>query len=127
MKTPVYILDTSVLADYLAEDKSVKELKQYSKAALLPFVVLTEIYYLIFRRKGKIVADEILQSVLNWQLTILNPNEQICLSAGLIKGKYSLGIADSFIAAFALASEATLITKDPDFRILEPHLKLLYF
>ena len=48
------------------------------------------------------------------------------LLAGRLRAMHRLGLGDSFVAAFALASNAILVTKDNDFRALAPELKLLF-
>ena len=123
---PTYVLDTSVLIAYLGQEPRAEQLRQYRKTAHLPFVVLTELYYVIFRKHGPIMADETLQQVLGWHLPLLMPDERICLSAGYLKGKFALGIADSYIAAFALALNAVLVTKDSDYGVLKPDIQLVY-
>lgn len=123
---PTYILDTSALIAYLAEEPGGDKLKALRRAAALPFIVLTELYYVTWRQQDQALAEETIQHVLRWRLPLLTADERLSVSAGYVKARYHLGLADSYVAAFALNYQATLVTKDADFRPLEPHLKLLY-
>ena len=120
-----YVLDTSALIAYLAEEPGAARLTSLRHDLALPFVVLTELYYVMWRQQDQLVADETLQHVLSWHLPLLIADERLSVSAGYLKARYRLGLADSYVAAFALAHRAVLVTNDPDFRPLQPDLKLL--
>jgi predicted nucleic acid-binding protein len=125
-QTYQYTLDTSALIAYLAQEPGGERLAEVRHAAAIPCVVVTELYYTTWRRQGQPLADVTIQHVLGWHLPLLTPNERISLFAGSLKARHRLGLADSYIAAFALSSGTTLVTKDADFRILEPQLRLLF-
>ena len=125
-KPPAYIFDTSAVIAYLAQEAGSAPLATFRRTAALPFIVLTELYYVTWRTQGQTLADRAVQEVLAWRVPILFPDERLTLSAGYLKARYRLGVADSFIAAFAAAHRATLVTKDPDFRALQPDLQLHY-
>ena len=124
--TGTYVLDTSALITYLAEERGADKVKAVRVSASLPFIALTELYYVLWRKQDQVLAEEAIQHVLSWRLPLLTADERLSLSAGYLKARFRLGLADSYMAAFALASQASLVTKDPDFRALEPELKLLY-
>ena len=123
--TPRYILDTSALVAYLAQEPGGEKLAEVRHAAALPFVVLTELYYVTWRKQGQPLADVTVQHVLDWHLPLLTADAHISLFAGSLKARHHLGLADSYVAAFALAHRAKLVTKDSDFHILAPELDLL--
>ena len=120
-----YVLDTSAIVAYLAQETGGDRVKHVRESAGIPFIALTELYAVMWRKHGHVSADETLQSVLGWHLPLLAPDERISLSAGYLKARHSLGIADSYVAALALASQATLVTKDHDFLSLKPDLTIL--
>lgn len=124
-KPAAYVLDTSALIAYLAAESGAERVQTLRTASALPFIALTELYYTTWRRQDRELAEEIIQHVLTWKLPILFPDTRLSLTAGLLKARFGLGIADSFVAAFALDRQATLVTKDPDFNPLRPQLKLL--
>ena len=124
--TPTHVLDTSAVIAYLAQEPGGEQLKTIRRTAALPFIVITELYYVIWRKHEQTFADRVIQDVLSWRLPLLTADERLSLSAGYIKSRFQLGLADSYIAACALAYEATLVTKDADFHVLEPDLKCLF-
>jgi predicted nucleic acid-binding protein len=62
----------------------------------------------------------------SWNLPLLFPDEHISISAGYIKASYGLGLADSYIAAFSLDKNLTLVTKDTDYDALKSEIKIIY-
>ena len=122
---PRYILDTSALVAYLAQEPGSERLAEIRHGAALPFVVLTELYYVTWRKQGQPLADVTVQHVLDWHLRLLTADARLSLLAGSLKARYRLGLADSYVAAFALTHRASLVTKDSDFRVLVPELQLL--
>ena len=121
-----HLLDTSALIAYLAEEGGAAKVKEVRHISALPFIVLSELYYVTWRQQDQALADRTIEEVLTWRMPVVYPDERLSLSAGYVKARYHLGIADSFIAATALAYGATLLTKDPDFRVLGQDLKLLF-
>lgn len=120
-----YVLDTSAIVAYLAQESGGDCLADIRSSAGVPFVALTELYAVMWRKHGQVTADETVQSVLGWHLPLLTADERISLSAGYLQARHRLGIGDSYVAALTLASQATLVTKDRDFLALKPELELL--
>lgn len=122
----IYILDTSAIVAYLANERGAGAVSNTLPEARIPFICLSELYYLIWAKRGRAEADKIYGTVKSWGLPILYPNERIILNAGRIKAIYRLGISDSYIAAFALEEDAQLVTKDKDYKILADEIKILF-
>jgi ribonuclease VapC len=120
-----HVLDTSALIAYLAAEPGADHVQAVRKTSAIPFVVLTELVYLTWQRHGDIIAKETFSQVRSWGLPILFPDEQVIVRAGELKAVHRFSMADSYIAACALLTDAILITADPDFERLAPHLKLL--
>ncbi len=119
------IFDTSALITYLANESDANRVALLKEKAALPFMALSELYYLIWRRLGKAGADNTYGLVKSWDLPILYPNERIILTAGRFKDVYKLGIADSYIAAFSSVYNVPLVSKDPDYEELIVELELI--
>lgn len=124
-RLPAYVLDTSALLAYLAAEPGSERIKELRALAGLPFVALTELYYVTWRKQNQSLAEEVIQNVLGWNVPLLLPDQRLSLLAGSLKARYHLGFADSFIAAFALAHRAVLVTKDSDFYPLKSELQIL--
>lgn len=123
-KKDTFVLDTSAVIAYLANEKGAAEITKVKERSSMPFIVLSELYYVIWQKRSKADADNIYGLVKSWHLPILIPGERVILIAGRFKALYKLGIADSYIAAFTFDSESTLITKDRDYNILKDEIKL---
>lgn len=119
-----YVLDTSVLILYLSNKKSSDKLSKFISSSAIPFLVLSELYYVIWRKTEKAKADEVFAFIKSWNLPILWPNERIVVNAGRYKAIYKLGLADSYIAAFAFDTEKPLITCDYDYRVLKKEIRI---
>jgi predicted nucleic acid-binding protein len=121
------IFDTSALIGYLAAETGADEIGMHLKNSAVPFIVLTELYYLIWLKKDRAEANKIYGIIKSWNLPFLFPTELTIITAGRLKAIYRLGIADSYIAAFAFEYHCPLVTKDADFKILQDEIKLYFF
>lgn len=120
-----FILDTSALIAFLADEKGSSVVLKVIPLSMIPFICLSELYYIVWQRKDRAEADRIYGVVKSWNLPILYPNERVILNAGRIKAVYKLGIADSYIAAFSIDERLRLVTKDKDYEILGQEIKVL--
>ncbi len=120
-----YLLDTSSLIAYLADEKEADDVTKVIKKSALPFVALSEIYYIVWKKKGESEADNIYGLIKSWGLPILLPDEKIILLAGRLKAIFKLSMADSYIASISLDKNLTLVTKDRDYEILKNQIKIL--
>jgi len=121
-----YLLDTSGLIAYLSDEKEADEVSKVLKKSALPFVALSEIYYIVWKKKGESEADKIYGLIKSWGLPILLPDERIILIAGRLKAVFKLSMADSYIAALSLDKNLILVTKDRDYEILGNEIKILW-
>jgi len=121
----LYLLDSSAILAYLLNEPQAARVAAHHKRAVLPFVALAELYAALWLRFGQAKANEAVAAIRAWQLPWLWPTEEVTLLAGRWRAEYRLGLADALIAALAFFFQATLATKDPDFRPLQPHLRLI--
>lgn len=121
-----YLLDASGLIAYLSDEKEADEVSKILKKSALPFVALSETYYIVWKKKGESEADKIYGLIKSWDLPILLPDERIILTAGRLKAVFKLSMADSFIAALSLDKNLTLVTKDRDYEVLQNEIKILW-
>jgi len=110
----------------LAEEKGGEELEKLKKESAIPFIFLSELYYLIRQKQGEEKANETYALLKGWRLPILYPTEHILLLAGEYKVKYKFSIAESYTAALAFHNGLTLVTKDPEYKILSQEIKIKY-
>lgn len=120
-----YVLDTSVIIAYMAGEAGGHKLSELKNKSAIPFIVLSELYYIIWNKKGKEYADNFYGIVKSWELPVLQPTEKVIITAGRFKAVYKLGIADSYISAFSYCLSLPLVTKDTDYKILSEEIEIL--
>ncbi len=118
------ILDTSALVAFFANEPGAHTVSRHRSTLAIPFIVLTEFMYLIWKRQGEEEAVARYTLVTEWNRPILWPDETILLTAARFKAQYALGVADSYIAAFAKIYRCPLLTNDRDYQRLHGELAL---
>ncbi|MBI3325853.1 MAG: PIN domain-containing protein [Nitrospinae bacterium] len=121
-----YVLDTSAVIAYLANEAGAQEVTALLRRAergqvelLLSFMSLMELEYNAMRRGGRELATDVLMKVRALPLTLSFTNDPPFLhEAALLKASYPLSVADALIAALARTARATLLHKDPEFEAL---------
>ena len=81
----------------------------------LSAVTLCEIVSSLIKTHGESVARDELALVLTMPVQIDSPARQHCAEAGWLRGSYRLSTADAIIATQAIAANAELVHKDPEF------------
>lgn len=76
---------------------------------------LTEIVSSIATTHGEEIAQGDLRIVLEMPVQIESPTREQCVEAGWLRSRHKLSTADSIIAAQAIAANAELAHKDPEF------------
>ena len=122
-----YVLDTSAILSYfLREEDSEKVVNLLNKSMnnevriFIPFPVVMELYYIVFRASGRNAAVERFATLKMLPVVIdLEISEQYLLIAGSLKAEYPISFADSLIAAYAKKQNATLVHKDPEYLSLD--------
>ena len=122
-----YVLDTSAILSYfLREEDSEKVVNLLNKSMnnevriFIPFPVVMELYYIVFRASGRNAAEERFAALKMLPVVIdLEISEQYLLIAGSLKAEYPISFADSLIAAYAKKQNATLVHKDPEYLSLD--------
>ncbi|MGC1872873.1 MAG: PIN domain-containing protein [Acidobacteriaceae bacterium] len=81
-----------------------------------------EVFYILLKHIGEQRALHYVQ-VLQHAVTMIDADANRTIEAATLKHQYKLGYADSFAAALALASKATLVSADPSFEKVGKSLK----
>lgn len=130
---PVYVLDTFALASYfLGEDSAKKvrnllrKLAQQKKKAFLCELNLGELYYALWRKKGQVVAEEAVEDIKILPIKLVSVDLDLILKAAKIKATKPISFADAFVAAIAKERKAIMITSDPEFKVLEKEIEILW-
>ncbi len=118
-----YLLDSSALLtlrdDEAGADRVAALLEQSTKGksqCLCCFMSLMEVLYRVWRDEGEAEGRLAYQQCLALPVQWLHETEAMLVKAAEIKAAHPLSVADAWIAACALLSNATLVHKDPEFR-----------
>jgi len=126
-----YVLDANAVLRYLAigegeggeRVRSLFEQAERNQARLSMSVInLGEVFYILLKRVGEQRAFHYVQ-VLQHGVAIIDADTRRTIQAATLKHQYKLGYADSFAAALALESRATLVSADPSFETVGKSLK----
>lgn len=121
-----YVLDTSAILTYLLDEPEAARVASLHRHAAVPFIAISELYAALWLRFGQAKADQVVAAVKDWRLPWLWPTEETLCLAGRLRAVYRLGLADGFIVALAFIHQLILVTKDHDFRSLQPDLKIIF-
>lgn len=121
-----YVLDTFALVAFFRAERGAEEVEKILVDALsgrhrlyLCSYNAGEIYYAIWRKNGKAMADACRIKLLQFQITIIEADLQLTFEAAAIKALYKLSYADAHAAALALHLNATVLTGDKEFNNLK--------
>lgn len=127
-----YTIDTEVLLKFYFGEDGADEIEKYltesreKKINLYINVInLTEFYYIIYRMSPKLAEERITDiNAFNIKVVYVD-NDSIWKKAALIKGKYSLSLADAYSVSTALFTKSTLlIGNDSKFDAIEEVKKI---
>ena len=86
--------------------------------AIACFVTRMEALYRVWKdegeRSGRLAYEQLQSLPIQW----VDQTEPLLLEASRIKASHPLSVADAWIAATALLSQATLLHKDPEFEAI---------
>lgn len=126
-----YVLDANAVLRYFAvgdgqggeKVRSLFEQAERNQAQLSMSVMnMGEVFYILLKHIGEQRALHYIQ-VLQHAVTMIDADANSTIDAATLKHQYKLGYANSFAAALALASKATLVSADPSFEKVGKSLK----
>ena len=127
------VLDSWALLCYLEQEpgfeKMIELFEKAAKSSSPLFMCLInwwEVYYQVARRFGDIKAQEIEQLIETLPITIIEADKHLTREAARIKARKRVAYADCFAAALAHLKKAELYTGDPEFRVLEKDIKIIW-
>ena len=117
----LYLLDTSALLTLRDDEPGadrVEALLENSQCCYACFLSRMEVLYRVWKdegeRAGRLAYEQLKALPLNW----IEASEPLLEQAASIKARFSLSLADAWIAAAALQVGATLLHKDLEFRAI---------
>lgn len=126
----VFIFDTSALFAYIEDEEGSEDVEslliQAEKGEAIvyvAFVSLTEVFYITIQEKGESKAVDRINLIKSLAVRVVESNEELNVSAGRLKAKNGISLADAYVAALCGEHNGTLVHKDPEFEKILPKVK----
>jgi predicted nucleic acid-binding protein len=127
------VLDSWALLCYLEQEPGYEKIVdlfdkalESSKPLLMCIVNWGEVYYQVMRRFGDQKAQEIEQLVQTLPITLIEANKELTREAARLKATRRMAYADCFAVALARLKKAELYTGDPEFKMVEKEIKIVW-
>jgi len=122
-----YVLDTSAILALIENEPGADRVEELLRGSQVvePFMVLLECYYITYRERGAAEA-ETRHALLRRSGMMVEwcADEATVLTAGRMKARNAVSLADALIAAFAKQRGAVLVHKDPEYESLAGEVEL---
>jgi len=126
-----FLFDSHALLAFFQKEKGaeivygiLKKSRRQRIDCLICVINLGEIIYMTKKLFGNQKKLEILGRIHQLAIKVLSAPDELVYLAAEIKAEYPLAFADCFAAACALNHDATLVTGDPEFRLIEHLVKI---
>jgi predicted nucleic acid-binding protein len=127
------VLDSWALLCYLEQESGCDKIIELfdkavesSKPLLMCIVNWGEVYYQVMRRFGEQKTQEIEQLIQTLPITLIEANKELTREAARIEATKRMAYADCFAVALARLKKAELYTGDPEFKVVEKDIKVMW-
>jgi predicted nucleic acid-binding protein len=127
------VLDSWALLCYLEQEPGYEKIIELfekavesSKPLLMCIVNWGEVYYQVARRFGEQKAQEIEKVIQTLPISLVEANKELTREAARIKATKRMVYADCFAVALARLRKAELYTGDPEFKVVEREIKVVW-
>ena len=125
------VLDSFAVLALLGGEPGGEEVARFLQQAqegevhlLMTWVNVGEVAYIVERRWGKDRLHQVLATLEGTALEIVPVGRELALAAAHFKAEHPLAYADALAAALAAKAEATLVTGNPEFRLLKDAIRI---
>jgi predicted nucleic acid-binding protein len=123
-----YVFDTSALLTLWNNEEGADEVERLLRSNALvhvSFMTCMEARYRIWKNVSREASEEFRQYLDLLRVNRVDATPAILEKAVEVKATHSLSVCDSWIIATAIALDATLVHKDPDFEQVVSTVKLI--
>lgn len=123
------LLDSYALLAYLKKEGNYIPVKEALSSEDAPCMMnelnIGETYYILSRQRGREQADYFLEVILPSLPIKAVPNDfSRTIEASKLKAKYPMSYVDCFAAATAISEKASILTGDPEFKLMEKLIEI---
>jgi len=126
-----YVLDSFAILTLLQKEeghdqvlKIIKKAKEGTVQAMMTWVNLGEVAYIVQRRWDKSEVHQILANLESSNVEFVDAGQDLALKAAELKAEYPIAYADTYAAALAMLRESVLVTGDPEFKKLKERIAI---
>jgi len=127
------VLDSWALLSYLEREPGYEKIIELferavesSRPLLMCIVNWGEAYYQVARRFGDQKAQEIEKFIQTLPITLVEANRELTREAARVKATKRMAYADCFAVALARLRKAELYTGDPEFKVVEKDINVVW-
>jgi ribonuclease VapC len=118
-----YVLDSFAVLAYLEDEAGASQVNVILAAARrsqvsvwMSIVNYGEVVYITEREQGLFAAQRVIATLDQLPITLVDADRTLTLAAAKVKAHHGISYADAFAVALAQASQAAVLTGDPEFR-----------
>jgi len=126
-----YVLDANALLALFLAEPGAEQVQQCLRQAMsgqatlhMSFINYGECVYNIERRYGLSAVMRLQMFLENYPITYYEADRKRVTAAAHIKAQHPMSYADAFAAALAQELDATLVTGDPEFRVVQHLIRI---
>jgi len=128
-----YVLDTWPIMAYFENEpaaETVEQLLANGHAGAIPLLMsvvnVAEVWYTMARQWSTQTADQSVSELRDLGIQFVLVDESLALQAARLKAKHKMSLADCFAVALAQQRAAEVVTGDPEFKQVEPGVRILW-
>jgi len=117
------LLDSYAILAWLQDEPDADKVNELLEKAqmgeldlYMNWINMGEVYYQIWRRKGRQIALETMTELQILPITFISATNELVLEAAGVKAEYPIAYADCFAIATARYKKASLVTGNPEFK-----------
>jgi len=127
------VLDSWALLRYLEREPGYEKIidlferaVESSRPLLMCIVNWGEVYCQVARRFGEQKAQEIEKLIQTLPITLVEATKELTREAARVKAAKRMAYADCFAVALARLKKAEIYTGDPEFKVVEKDIKVVW-
>ncbi|MBI4589784.1 MAG: type II toxin-antitoxin system VapC family toxin [Candidatus Rokubacteria bacterium] len=127
------VLDSYAVLAFLFQEKGYERVldlfetaAQADRVAFIAAPNWAEVRYMVERKVGAARWQEVRHKLLGLPLEVVPADQALAELAGEIKAVKKMSLADCFAAALAKQNKADVYTGDPDFKMVEKDVKVVW-
>jgi len=128
-----YVFDSFALLAYAENESGSATVSAILKEALAGKAVIFlsvinwgEMYHIAYREGGRDTAESYRNNFDKYPIKLIDADQELTMLAATLKATDKISYADAFAAALTKIKYAELVTGDPEFKLLEDKINIVW-